>query len=194
MHSSYAQHNYADVFMAIVSASQPIACVELGVLEGYSTIAIASGLKKNFEKGGGLGHLHSHDLFESYEFRNSPKERTQKNIDDAGLGEFVTLYQANAFQVCDDYQDGSVHLLHIDISNTGDIVRTMMERWDKKMVQGGIILFEGGTEERDNVEWMLKYKKTPIKPEIENNEIIKEKYVFGTYMKFPGLTHLLKKR
>ena len=24
------------------------------------------------------------------------------------------------------------------------------------------MIFEGGTEERDNIEWMLKYNKTPI--------------------------------
>ena len=194
MHSSYAKHNYADVFKAIVSASQAAVCVELGVLEGYSTIAIARALKENFEKGGSKGHLAAHDLFESYEFRNSPKDNTQKNIDEAGVSEFVTLYQANAMQVHDDYQDNSVHLLHVDLSNTGDIVRIIMEQWDRKMVQGGIILFEGGTEERDQVEWMVKYGKTPIKPELDSNPIINEKYVYATYMRFPGLTHLLKKR
>lgn len=194
MHSSYIQHNYAAVFKSIVSAFQPIVCVELGVLEGYSTIAIAQGLKENFEKNGARGHLAAHDLFETYQFRNSPIERTRKNIEDAGVGDFVTLYQDNAFYVADDYQPNSVHLLHIDISNNGGTMRSMMEQWDAKMVQGGLILFEGGTEERDNVEWMTKYGFASIKTELETNPIIEEKYVFGTYMRFPGLTCLLKKR
>lgn len=194
MHSSYAQHNYADVFKAVVSASQPTTCVELGCLEGYSTIAIARGLQENFSKGGGRGHLDAHDLFETYQYRHSPMERTKQNIDEAGVGDFVTLHQGNAFQAHELYNEGQVHLLHIDISNTGDVLRTMMKNWDPKMVLGGIILFEGGTEERDQVEWMKKYDMPSIKVALETDPIIEKNYVFGTYMQFPGLTHLLKKR
>lgn len=194
MHSSYAQHNYAEVFKSIVSAHQPLVCVELGTLEGYSAIAIAQGLRENFEKGGGRGHLACHDLFEDYQFRNSPLERTQRNIEEAGVADFITLYRANAMSVAEDYSDNSIGLLHIDISNTGDTLTWAMEQWDRKMIQGGIILFEGGTDERDNVEWMIKFGKTPIKAELEANPIIREKYVFSTYMKFPSLTCLLKKR
>lgn len=194
MHSSYAQNNFAAIFKAIVSGCQPTVCVELGVLEGYSSIAIGQGLKENADKGGGRGHLSAHDLFEKYEFRNCPMEGARKNIDDAGVGDYVTLYRANAFEVAHDYAENSVHLLHVDLSNDGDVVKKIMASWDQKMVQGGIILFEGGTEERDNVEWMKKYNKPPIKQELETNKLIEEKYVFGTYMRFPGLTCLLKKR
>lgn len=194
MHSSYVINNYADVFKAIVSAFQPQRCVELGVLEGYSTVAIGQGLKENFEKGGGKGHLDAHDLFEEYKYRNASMTIAQKNVDEAGVTDFVTLHRQNADQVADDYSDNSVSLLHVDLSNCGDTVRWIMERWDPKMVQGGIILFEGGTEERDQVEWMRKFNRKPMKPELETNPIIAEKYVFATYMKFPGLTCLLKKR
>lgn len=194
MHSSYAKHNYAEVFKAIVSAFQPQRCVELGVLEGYSTVAIGQALKANFEKGGARGHLAAHDLFEEYKYRNAALETAQKNVDEAGVGEFVTLHRQHADQVDSDYEDGSVGLLHIDLSNCGDTVRWAMEKWDRKMIHGGIILFEGGTDERDNVEWMLKFNRKPMKAELETNPIIEANYVFATYMKFPGLTCLLKKR
>ncbi len=69
-----------------------------------------------------------------------------------------------------------------------------MEQWDEKIPVGGIILFEGGTEERDQVEWMTKYKAAPIKPAIENNPIIKARYSYFIYTDFPGLTMLLKRR
>ena len=194
MHSSYTTHNYEDVFRSIVSAYQPTVCVELGVLEGYSSVAIAKGLKENFEKGGGRGHLTAYDLFEGYEFRNSPIARTRDNIEKAGVQDFITLVQQSAYSASEDYQPNSVHLLHVDISNTGDIVRNMMQQWDPKMVTGGIICFEGGTEERDHVEWMVKYSKPSIKNELESNQIIADSYVFATYMRFPGLSCLLKKR
>lgn len=189
MLSSYAQHNYGAVFKAIVSAFQPTTCVELGCLEGYSTVAIAQGLKEN-----GQGHLTAVDLFESYEFRNSPQARTQANIDAAGVSEFVTLRQGDAFTAHELFADNSVALLHVDLSNTGETVKHIMDHWDAKMVQGGLILFEGGTEERDSIEWMTKFSKAPIKQELENNATITEKYVMATYMRFPGLSCLLKKR
>jgi hypothetical protein len=84
--------------------------------------------------------------------------------------------------------------MHIDISNTGDTVRKILELWDSKISTSAMVCFEGGSEERDQIEWMVKYGMPPIKAEIENNPIIKEKYVYATYLPFPSLTCLLKKR
>ena len=189
MISSYEKHNYADVFYAIITGWRPQLCVELGVLHGYSTIAIASGLKRNK-----AGHLEAYDLFDDYEFKHGQQDEVQKKINEAGVESYITLNKADAYEIHNRYEDNSVHLIHIDISNTGETVRRMMELWDKKMIVGGIILFEGGTEERDKVSWMTDYKKEPMKTEIEHNPIIEAKYIFGTYLKYPGLTMLLKKR
>jgi hypothetical protein len=52
--------------------------------------------------------------------------------------------------------------MHLDISNTGDIISQTYNALQDKIKNGSIILFEGGSEERDNVEWMVKYKATPI--------------------------------
>ena len=194
MHSSYLTNNFAEVFKAMISAYQPIVCVEIGVLEGYSAIAIAQGLKENFDKHGAQGHLSAYDLFDEYPYRHVSQETTKKNIDEAGLSDWVTLYEEDARNVDGFYQSNSVHFLHIDISNTGTTVRQMMEKWDKKMVQGGIICFEGGSEERDQVEWMVQNKCESIKLQLEINPIIEARYIFGTYFKFPSLTCLLKKR
>lgn len=194
MHSSYLTHNYVAVFKAMISAYQPINCVELGVLEGYSALAIASGLKENFDKHGAKGHLVAYDLFEEYPYRHVSYETTKKNIDDAGLSDWVTLYQEDAFRAHSFHGPNTVHFLHVDLSNTGDTVKKIMEFWDNLMVQGGIICFEGGSEERDQIEWMTQYKAEPIKKELETNSIIEARYVFATYFKFPSLTCLLKKR
>lgn len=194
MHSSYSVNNFEAVFKAVVSAAQPTACVELGVLEGYSAISIAKGLKDNYDKHGTLGHLDAYDLFEDYPYRHSSKEQTEKNIKDSGLGDWVSLYKEDAFKVDQLYSPNSVHLLHVDLSNTGETLKKIMWLWDSKLVYGGIILFEGGSEERDNIDWMKKYGTPAIKHELENNETIKEKYVFGTYFRFPSMTYLLKKR
>ncbi|MBU2052451.1 class I SAM-dependent methyltransferase [Patescibacteria group bacterium] len=189
MRSSYIQNNYGEVFEAIVAAFQPAICVELGVLDGYSSLAIGRGLKRN-----GAGRLFSYDLFDLYHYKHGSLEEVRLRVEEAGLVGFVDILKRDAFDVNVDFRTEKVSLLHVDISNTGETIKKIMELWDPIIVQGGLILFEGGTQERDEVEWMIKYQATPIKPEIESNQIIKDKYVFGTYLKFPGLTVLLKKR
>jgi len=188
MRSSYIKNNYADVFKAVIRGFNPRNCVELGVLDGYSTLAIAEGLSPIG------GHLDAYDLFDQYEFKHGNKAAIQQEIDKRNLHDVVTLIQADAFKVHVNYTPASIGLLHVDLSNTGEVLRRIMELWDEKIVQGGVILFEGGSEERDQEAWMIKYGKEPIKPELERNKIIEEKYVFGTYLKWPSLTCLLKKR
>lgn len=183
--SSYLENNYGEVFKAIVDSFKPANCVELGVLNGYSAFWIATALKKN-----GRGVLNIYDLFEDYEFNHSKMDDIVHFFSHCPM---VNVHRKNAYEVHEGYPDRSVDLLHVDLSNTGDTVKLIMELWNEKMVYGGIILFEGGTEERDNIPWMIKYSKPAIKPEIENNPIITKHYIYGTYLKFPGLTMLLKK-
>ena len=38
MRSSYIQNNYGDVFYRMITTYRPRKCVELGVLDGYSTL------------------------------------------------------------------------------------------------------------------------------------------------------------
>lgn len=186
MRSSYIENNYGEVFRAIIDAFKPKNCVELGVLDGYSTSFICGALQKN-----GDGTLTAYDLFEDYPFKHGNYKDVSERLADY---KNLTLVPADAFKVHERYGAGSVDFLHVDLSNTGETVRKIMQAWDEKMVQGGVILFEGGTEERDQIEWMIKYKAEPIKPEIETNPIIQARYIYGTYLKFPGLTMLLKKR
>ncbi len=188
MRSSYIENNYDEVFASILTAYKPLLAVELGVLDGYSTLAIGKALKKNNLAG---SHLYAYDLFEDYPYKHGNKEAVEEEI--VLVKDFVTLEKADAFTVHEKYKDDIVWFLHVDLSNDGDIVKRILEAWTPKLVIGAVVLFEGGTEERDNVEWMKKYNKKPMKPEIESNDIILHNYIFGTYSKFPGLTMLIKK-
>src|SRR3990167_1795033 len=181
MRSSYIQNNYGEVLMAIVDAFRPARCVELGVLDGYSTFHIAKMLKKI-----GHGHLDAFDIFEDCPWKHSNFEDVRNRFQE--YSDIVTINKSDAFEVHKLFAFGCVDFLHVDIGNTGETVQKIIGQWDEKMVQGGVILFEGGSEERDQVEWMMKYGKALIKPELEKNKIIEEKYVFGTYLDFPSLT------
>ncbi|HDZ77129.1 MAG TPA: class I SAM-dependent methyltransferase [Candidatus Omnitrophica bacterium] len=193
MKSSYIENNYGEVFETLIKCFRYPLAVELGVLDGYSTIHIAKALHINKLRWNVHGRLDSYDLWEDYPYRHGTMQDVQKEIEKAGVSDFINLYKGDAFKVADIYQDRSIHFLHVDISNTGDVLKRIMEVWDKKIYQGGMIVIEGGSEERDNVEWMIKYNKVPIKPELESNLIIKKNYVYGTYNAFPSLTVIYKK-
>lgn len=188
MRSSYIENNYGDTIFSVVSAFKPHILVELGVLDGYSTMHIAKAVEDNR-----CGHLYAYDLFEDYPYKHGIYSEVREKLDEYGYLKFTDLARMDAYEVHNHHADNSVSFLHVDISNTGETLKRIMQQWDSKMVYGGVILFEGGSEERDEIEWMKKYNMPPIKPELESNQIIKDKYVFGTYLKFPSLTCLLKK-
>jgi len=194
IYSSYAANGYGAVFTQLIESFRPMQAVELGVLYGYSTVALAEGLRRVSRRYGHTGHLNAYDLFDEYPYRHGSIQGVKAELFIRDLEEYVTLVQADAFSVHDRYERGSVTFLHVDLSNTGEVVRRIMAQWDEKVQIGGLICFEGGTEERDQVGWIKKYGKEPMQRELETNSIITSRYVMGTYLKFPGLTTLLKKR
>jgi len=189
MYSSYKENNFGEKIYETVLKSPPLKAVELGVLEGFSTIAIARALYKV-----GVGHLDAYDIWEDYKYRHSTQKEVQETIYKCGLSEFITLYKQDAYTVHENYKDGEVDFLHIDISNDGDVFNTMLKNWDSKISHRGLILFEGGSEERDKIEWMVKYNKKPIRPEINRNHLIKEKYIYEIHNTFPSLTIMKKNK
>ena len=196
MKSSYKKEGYDKVFFALIEAFRPIKAVELGILDGYSTLSIARGLKHNFEMkyhGQTKGHLDAYDLFDDYPYSHGDMKEVQERIDKESLSEFITLHKGDAYEVWKEHEDKSIHFLHVDLDNTGEILRKIMELWNSKVQVGGIVALEGGDRRRDHVFWMQRYQKTPIRPELVTNPLIKSRYVYGTYKMYPSLTIMLKK-
>jgi predicted O-methyltransferase YrrM len=193
MRSSYIENNYGEVLRAYVINWRPTTLVELGILDGYSTIAIAEAVKEMNLLYGMTSKLQAYDLFEDYEFKHSSKEEVEKLIAEKGLSDCVNVLKGDAYKVHTDFSDDSVQFLHVDISNTGETLRTILENWAPKLIQRGLVLFEGGSDERDHNEWMTKYNKPSIKKEMETNKFINDNYIYGTYYPYPSLTVFLKR-
>jgi hypothetical protein len=204
MNSSYIENDFGKLIEEYVFAWQPNSLVELGVLDGYSTLHIAKGIQR-LEK---LRHFtpkfDAYDLFEDYEFKHGKKEEVIKLLEENNVNKFVNLQKSNAYEVYKNYPDltfnkngdpeiHGIEFLHIDISNTGKVIKDLIELWHPKIGWRGLVLIEGGSEERDNIEWMKKYNMPSIKKEIATNPIINKYYMYATYYKFPSLTVLLKK-
>lgn len=148
--TSYSENDIGQTLYDLVLKYRPKKIVEFGVLAGYSTIVMAMALDEI-----GEGHIYANDLFENYEFKHSTMPDVQGNIDRYGLSEYVTLGKKNFDEWLASPQD--FDLLHVDVSNKGDTIERLYESVKDQVERGAIVIFEGGSEERDNVDWMIKY-------------------------------------
>lgn len=163
MKSSYATNNYGELFEAIVRVKQPSLIVEFGILEGYSTTWFLKGLRTN-----GKGRLKSYDLFEEYSYRHARYHeilhRFRTEIEDG----ILTVERGNYYEMVDRFEDSSIPMIHVDISNDGNTFDFFFAHYLRKLIPGGLAIMEGGGQERDKIEWMIKYNKRPIRPLLDS--------------------------
>lgn len=172
--SSYRKNHYGEVFQAISFIQKPKLTVEIGVLEGYS----AMHLKKYSEK------MMLCDLFDKYKYKHADLSDVQFKFPDA------LVHQLDFYTEADFFDDGSIDLLHIDISNTGDTYRHFLKAYWSKLAPGGIALLEGGSEERDNHWWMKSFNKPTISQALLEFHVAKVDY--HVLELFPSLTIVRK--
>jgi hypothetical protein len=153
LRSSYKEHGYGYLFYALTKVLKPELCVEIGVLQGFSLLNVASALREN-----GSGMVHGFDLFEDYPYRHENYDDALGRMANFGLEGWYTLERSEATAVSDRFS--KVDFLHVDISNNGDTFRQVFEQWAGKVEK--VMMFEGGSASRDQVEWMIKYEKPSI--------------------------------
>lgn len=159
--SSYQNNDLGRTLYNEIIALKPNYVIDFGVLNGYSTICIAQALRDNKQ-----GKVKVYDLFENYEHNHSQFNKLIKNIKDAGLMDYVEIEEKNFFDWIKKPEQ--FDMLHLDISNTGDILDMV---WDN-LQNNGVVLFEGGSHDRDRVGWMFTYNKKPINSSRAKYEVI----------------------
>lgn len=166
--------NYGNIIAGITIAINPKKIVEIGILDGYS-------LNTFIENSSPQTEIYAYDLFDKFIGNHSDKDflkarfKTFKNVN-IEFGDFYELHK----------NIDNIDILHIDIANNGDVLEFVIQNYLQKLSKNGIILFEGGSHERDNVPWMNTYQKPKIEPIIKkynSNELCIK--VIGT---FPSLT------
>lgn len=183
--TSFKDDFYDNFFFNLVKERKPKCIVNLGIYKGHATYCMATALEDN-----GFGILEGWDLWEQYPFTHCTMEEAIANLD--GLP--VILRQQDAFDAYQYYPPDYVDILFVDISNTGETYKRILEDWHLILKKGGLIIFEGGSEERDQVEWMTKFNMPPIHPVVHcNNEWITDKYSYVTITRFPSITIFEKK-
>mgnify|MGYP003333249611 FL=1 len=187
MKSSYTENNFGELLHALVRVYKPMTCVELGCLEGYSSVHIAKALKEN-----GSGTLTIIDLFEDYPFNSSDRTVLGENLAESQVAAYCTIVKGSAFEEAKRFADGSVDFLHVDISNDGERLSEMFDVWTAKLKKQAIVLLEGGSEERDQITWMRQYKKQPIR-EFFGSTTFAQNFEHFVFDPFPSIT-ICKKR
>lgn len=192
MRSSYAINNYSAVFETIILLKRPSQVVELGILDGYSLLAMGKAIYKLRQQGHQC-FLQGYDLFDDYTYNHGSQSDVEERIKQYSFQDFITVHKADAYQIHEQFTLNSIDVLHIDISNNGTTLKKMISNWTNILKPYGIILFEGGSEERDEISWMKLYNKIPIRTELFNNSIISNQYDYIIHTQFPSLTVLFKK-
>ena len=154
--SSYRENDLGRTLYDLVLERKPKKIVEIGALYGYSAVAMAMALDEI-----GEGHLTVYDLFDDYQFKHGTMKEVQRNLEIYGVQGFVTLVKKDFEQWIKNPEP--FDLLHLDISNKGDIIDQVYAAAKGQIADGSIVVFEGGTDERDQVEWMRAYKQKPIR-------------------------------
>ena len=179
MHSSYIENNFGELFTTLVKLYKPTNILEFGCLEGYSTNAILEGLKFN----GKSFKFRAMDLFEDYPFHHASFSVLVQKFPE------VDFIKADFYKSDHLIAQQTVDFMHIDISNTAVTFQVFMEKYFGKLKPGGVAVLEGGSRERDEIEWMNKYKKPKIKPYLQS---LAGKYNFITFSPYPSITLFVK--
>jgi len=175
MNSSYNNKvTFGDILNSIVFTLNPKKIVEIGILEGYSLKSFVESSKKDTI-------IDVYDIFEEFNGNHAQKDNLAslfKDYDNVSInyGDFYEVHKTI----------NNVDIIHIDIANNGDVYEYAIKNYLPKLSENGILIMEGGSEQRDNVEWMIKYNKPKIQP------IIK-KYGFKVIGTFPSITIIKKK-
>ena len=156
MNSSYNNNvTFGDVLDSIVFSLNPKKIVEVGILEGFS-------LKRFAESSNKDTLIRAYDIFEEFNGNHAKKDKLVALFKDY---DNVSINYGNFYEVHKDISD--VDIIHIDIANNGNVYEYAIKHYIPKLLENGILIMEGGSEQRDNVEWMIKYNKPKIQPVIQ---------------------------
>jgi hypothetical protein len=156
--SSYTQE-FGNILYEQVMIHRPKVIYDIGVLGGFSTAFLAMAAKELKSK------VIAIDLFEDYEYNSVSQQDFETNMNHLGLMDVIESKKISVDDWIDE--EHACEFIHIDVSNTGDNLVSFFN-----IIKGNpIVLFEGGSVERDNCDWMIKYNKKKIIPTLEENNI-----------------------
>ena len=176
MKSSYTSKiDFGDVIATLVFMINPRRIVEFGILEGFS-------LSRMIESCSDDCKIDAYDIFDKFNGNSANKAMIE-----SAFSPRATIHEGDYYKQWELFEDGSIDILHIDIANDGDTYETAIDRYMGKMAVGGVMILEGGSEERDKLDWMVKYNKRKIVPVLKGYG-----GRYKTIESYPSMTIIMK--
>jgi hypothetical protein len=155
--SSFELNNIGESLYRKIVELNPSRVLELGVLHGYSSHIFFQSLAFL----GGPRTLISIDLFDDYLYNKCDLKTYSSNLVDIKVNSPNVSHHVKKMDILKninalEQEFADADLVFIDISNDGKNLLTILERCKCP------VLFEGGSAERDQVPWMIKYQRPPI--------------------------------
>ena len=183
MNSSYKNKDidYGELIEAITLCKNPKSIVEIGILDGYSLHHFINSTNSNNSNNSKPTTIQAYDIFDKFngnhamEFELKERFKNNHNVS-INYGDFYEVYKNI---------DNNIDIIHIDIANNGDTYEYAIQHYLPKLSPTGIMLLEGGSQERDEVEWMIKYNKPKIAPILTKYA---NDYTIKTFGSHPSLT------
>ena len=130
--------------------------------------------------------INGFDLFEAYSYKSFSYKDALDRIDSFGLKDSIFLKKF------DVYSEGFIEetlkssdLTHIDLSHDGKMFERVLS---SQINDNSLIIMEGGSVERDNVEWMKAHEATKISPVIEKYSTIRNDLFISVIEAMPSVT------
>lgn len=173
--------SYVDILSLLVYMKTPKKIVEFGILNGHSLQQFIDSTDCTTTS------IQAFDIFDDFNGNCASENTISEKF---GRYANVNISKCNFYDIPQDLKD--IDLLHVDIANDASTYQFCIENYLDKVSNDGIIVLEGGSVKRDQVDWMLKYNKTPINPYIESLSSRLDISV-KVYGEFPSITVIKKK-
>jgi predicted O-methyltransferase YrrM len=172
--------NFGDIIKTLTFQINPKLIVEFGILYGFSLKCFADTCQKSCQ-------VKAYDIFEEFEGNGANYNDIITKFDNYNN---IEIGKLDFYEGYKQFEDNSIDILHIDIANNGDVYKFTIDNYMSKISDNGIIILEGGSVERDNISWMIKYNKTKINPYIQ--ELKNKGYGILLISKMPSITIIKK--
>jgi len=147
--SSYRNKAMGQILYDAVIKSNAKIIIDIGLFDGYSTVCLALAAQKT----GGI--VYAYDLFDDYEYARAKIDIVNKNLKKYSVDNIVHVKKLSFNDWIERKE--KFDILHVDISNTGETIEKLYKEFKEYLPLKRRIFFEGGSKERDEQDWMIKY-------------------------------------
>jgi len=178
--SSYKNEKFSKVLKTLCILKKPKKIVEFGILDGYSLDCFLDATDDSCV-------IEAYDLFDDFPYNSAQIDTIFPRYSE---NQRVRIKKSDIFKSEDLFEDNTIDIFHIDVANNGETYEFCIQKLMPKLAQSGILVMEGGSSERDNCDWMIKYNKPKIRETLSKYSDIYDIKVFN---EFPSLTIIQNK-